>query len=88
MTLAAKSYWTRKNPAVDEDLARMWRSEPCEVARQQPGTSVRGDGEDDRAQDATPRRGSVAAGHESMERSDHKLRTRLGRRVGSRRLGP
>jgi hypothetical protein len=69
-------------------LARTWRPEPCEAARQQPRTSVREDGEDDRAQDATPRRGSVAAGHESMERRDHQLRTRLGRRVGSRRLGP
>jgi hypothetical protein len=49
---------------------------------------MRGDGEDDRAQDATPQRGSVVAGRESMERRDHQLRTRLGRHVGSRRLGP
>jgi hypothetical protein len=32
---------------------------------------VHGDGEDDRKQDATPQRGSIAAGRKSMERRDH-----------------
>jgi hypothetical protein len=37
---------------------------------------------------ATPRRGDVAAGRESMQRRNHQRRTRLGRRVGSWWRGP